>query len=179
MVGERIKMLRLERNLTMKDMANKFGITISAWNKYEKNESEPNITNIIKMADFFGTSTDFLLCKTNIRDNLIIEKSKDLDEMLKKYENINSGDTSNMYFITENLLVSLENCETELITESQLQLLLKAIEEVILHFNTLTELRNNSQKLNKTVLDEHRSSSIKLLEIYNDILTSLFQDSIK
>lgn len=54
MLGERIKMLRNEKGLTMKQMAETFNLSISAWNKYEKNEAEPNISNLIKMADYFG-----------------------------------------------------------------------------------------------------------------------------
>ena len=41
MLGERIKMLRNEKGLTMKQMAETFNLSISA-NKYE-NEAEPNI----------------------------------------------------------------------------------------------------------------------------------------
>ncbi len=63
-IGNRIKSLRLERNLTQKEFANMFDISPSTMGMYEQNRRVPDIDLIVKMSMFFNVSTDYLLCKT-------------------------------------------------------------------------------------------------------------------
>ena len=63
--GERLKKLRLERNLTQEALAEKLQIVKSTIAKYEKNTREPEFEILIKIADFFNTSTDYLLGRTD------------------------------------------------------------------------------------------------------------------
>ncbi len=65
--GERLKQLRLENNLTQETLAEKLQIVKSTITKYEKNTREPEFEILIKIADFFGTTTDYLLGRTDKR----------------------------------------------------------------------------------------------------------------
>lgn len=65
MYGKRLKCLREELNMKQSDLAKHFSISPSSIGMYEREEREPNIDLIIKFADFFNTSTDYLLGKTN------------------------------------------------------------------------------------------------------------------
>lgn len=67
---ERLTQLRKELNLTQEQLAEKLGIgytrtAISAW---EVGRNEPSNEDTIKIANFFGVSTDFLLGKSDIRN---------------------------------------------------------------------------------------------------------------
>ena len=62
--GERIKELRKQRGLTQRQMADTFGITERNYQRYEATESPSNET-LIKLADFFEVTTDFLLGRTD------------------------------------------------------------------------------------------------------------------
>lgn len=58
---ERLKDLRLKRNLLQKDVATFLGIERTTYVKYENGISEPNYEMLKKIATYFNVSTDFLL----------------------------------------------------------------------------------------------------------------------
>lgn len=179
MLGERLSMLRKERNLTMKEIGSIIGVTDGAWNKYEKNRAEPSIENIIKIANYFDVSLDFLLGKTNLRDTSIIEKANIQNELLKKFEELNVGDPSSMNNIIDNLLLALDKYSDETISENELQLLLKSVNDLILHFNAMTDLRDEYKRVNSEVMNEHVNTAAELFRNLNDMLSTMFADYLK
>ena len=60
-VYERIKMLRLKSNLSMKACAEKSGIPYNTYHKYEYGEREIGIQALQKLADLYNVSTDYIL----------------------------------------------------------------------------------------------------------------------
>ena len=52
MLGEKLRELRTELNLNMKQASEKLGISYTTYVGYEKNEREPNSEALIKLADF-------------------------------------------------------------------------------------------------------------------------------
>ena len=63
--ADRIKKLRKENNLTQKAVAQAIEITERAYQDLEYGKNNPNYENIIKFADFFEVSTDYLLGRSN------------------------------------------------------------------------------------------------------------------
>ena len=61
MFGEKIKELRLENNLTQKDLAKKLNCNQSMITRWERNECEPTENVIRKTALYFQVSADYLL----------------------------------------------------------------------------------------------------------------------
>ena len=60
-IGERIKELRLEKEMSLLDLAKAIGVdkhTIIYW---EKEINEPKANYIVKLAKFFNVTTDYLL----------------------------------------------------------------------------------------------------------------------
>ena len=55
-----IKELRLSKNLTQKELADKLNMTQRAYSFYETGRNEPNIDTLIRLADIFGVSLDIL-----------------------------------------------------------------------------------------------------------------------
>lgn len=62
----RIKELRLERKLNMRETARQLGIPYTTYVNYEKGTREPNLEMLIKLADFFNVSVDYLLGRGNV-----------------------------------------------------------------------------------------------------------------
>lgn len=75
-MGEQLRALRLERNLTQKQVADRIGLAISAVSSYESGMRYPSYEALIKLARIFHVSTDCLIGMTDTR-NLDIS---DLDE---------------------------------------------------------------------------------------------------
>lgn len=61
MIGENIRKLRLEHDMSMKDLAEKLGTTDSAICRWENAQSKITVEYVIKMADLFEISLDDLV----------------------------------------------------------------------------------------------------------------------
>ena len=61
------KQLREDNGITQKEFADKFGLTLRAWQSYEQGVSEPKYEVLCKIADEFNVSTDYLLGRTEIK----------------------------------------------------------------------------------------------------------------
>lgn len=59
--GNILKELRLQAGLTQKDLAAKIGVTKSVISYYELSERSPSPEVLIKLANIFHVSTDYLL----------------------------------------------------------------------------------------------------------------------
>jgi transcriptional regulator with XRE-family HTH domain len=67
--GERFKELRMETGLTQDKLAQKFSINKSSISRYEKNSQVPENETLQAFADFFQVSVDYLLGRTDVRNN--------------------------------------------------------------------------------------------------------------
>ncbi|MGL4606520.1 MAG: helix-turn-helix domain-containing protein [Eubacteriaceae bacterium] len=63
--GTRLKALRISKRLTQEKFANLFYLNKSSISKYEKDKNLPENQLLIKIADFFEVSVDYLLCRTD------------------------------------------------------------------------------------------------------------------
>ncbi len=66
--GDRLKLLREEKDIKQSDLAKKFNISASTIGMYEQNRRNPDFTLLSYLADFFNVSVDYLLCRTDIRN---------------------------------------------------------------------------------------------------------------
>lgn len=60
-IGNRIKKLRRERNLTQEEMAAHLGVSFQSISKWERNEGYPDITLLPALARYFDITVDSLL----------------------------------------------------------------------------------------------------------------------
>lgn len=65
-IGERISELRKDRGYKQKDIAKELNVAISTVSNYETNCHEPDLTNLCKLADLLGVTTDYLLGRTDL-----------------------------------------------------------------------------------------------------------------
>ncbi len=61
----RIRNLREDRDLSQKEVAKMLGMSQTGYSKYETGENDIPTHVLIKLADFYGTSIDYLLDRTN------------------------------------------------------------------------------------------------------------------
>ena len=61
----RIKDLREDNDLTQKEVAKVLMCDQSLYSKYERGEREIPLSLLIKLADCYGTSLDYLTCRTD------------------------------------------------------------------------------------------------------------------
>lgn len=77
----RLKLLREEKGLIQKDVAKLLSVSIPAVNQYESGKRDMSTETVIKLAEYFNVTTDYLLGKSDIRN----------PEQLKNIKHANAG----------------------------------------------------------------------------------------
>ena len=62
---ERLLNLRLERNLSQKSLVNQMGLALNPYVRYERGEREPTASVLVRIADFYNVTTDYLLGRSD------------------------------------------------------------------------------------------------------------------
>ena len=82
--GERLRELRIEKNLTQEELANNFGLHKTRISQYELNKRQADDEMKKKFAKYFNVSLDWLMGLTDIRNytddpNITIALHSDTD----------------------------------------------------------------------------------------------------
>ncbi|MGB8451797.1 MAG: helix-turn-helix transcriptional regulator, partial [Anaerocolumna sp.] len=59
-IGKKIRFLRLQKNIPQNDLAQIIGVSKSTMSNYERNYSTPDPDILVKLADYFNVSIDYL-----------------------------------------------------------------------------------------------------------------------
>lgn len=68
MYFQRLKDLREDRDLTQKEVAELLNTSQTVYSRYERGFQTMPVRHLIKLADFYQTSTDYILGRTNVID---------------------------------------------------------------------------------------------------------------
>ncbi len=79
MIGENIKRLRKQKNITQEQLAEALNITYAAVSKWERGETYPDITLLMPLAYYFGVTLDELMDYDWERIN------REIEELLEEY----------------------------------------------------------------------------------------------
>lgn len=60
-MNERLKQIRIERGIPIREVATALDMTVSAYAHYEQGRREPSIEILIRICKFFDVSADYLL----------------------------------------------------------------------------------------------------------------------
>ena len=64
-IANRLKGLRKAKGVRQKDVTSAIGINERTYRSYEAGAIEPSAVTIVKLADYFNISADYLLCRTD------------------------------------------------------------------------------------------------------------------
>ena len=94
-LGDRIKDLRKQKNLSQSELADKVGISYAQIGRYETKGSQPPAVTLKKIADALGISPDFLIygtsdekAKTKLNDAELINQFKAIESMDEEDKNV-------------------------------------------------------------------------------------------
>ena len=126
MLGDKIKKLRKERHITQSELANAIGLSRSSIGMIESNKQGTGNDSLIKIADFFDVTVDYLLSEDDAeniekkerdysltikeQENIDMEAQKILDELSMSFSKNKNILTEEDYFAIENALkITLES----------------------------------------------------------------------
>lgn len=67
-VADRLQQIRKERGLMQKEVADKTGINMVTLSGYEIGKNEPNLEALVRLADVYKVSLDYLMCRTDEKE---------------------------------------------------------------------------------------------------------------
>lgn len=85
---ERLKNLRTDAKMTQQDVAQLLGVERSTYVKYERGQSDPPTATLVRLADYFGVTVDYLIGHDVAQPVRIVsapEVSKADFELLRKF----------------------------------------------------------------------------------------------
>ena len=154
LIGENIKRLRRERDLTQEEVAAHLGVSFQSISKWERGDGYPDITMLPALANYFGVSVDELLGTTEL------EKREKYDALNRTWaeNNKNGLHRENVALMRQSLktwpndallLVQLSTSLEKLdgTEEEKRRYLLEsvAVQEQILRYGKDSEVRNATQ----------------------------------
>ena len=102
----RLKMLRREKGITQKKLAEIVGTTQQSINKYENHNIEPDISTLITMADYFNISVDYRIGHSESRQTEELTELQQLyiceTSRLEGYRKLNDKEKESIRLIIEN-----------------------------------------------------------------------------
>ncbi|WP_026073894.1 helix-turn-helix domain-containing protein [Acetivibrio cellulolyticus] len=79
--GDKLKMLRLEKNLTQNGLAKHLNVSKANVSRYELGTRQPNFDTLISISAFFNVSIDWLLGRSTIRNfSSVNDKPRNFEE---------------------------------------------------------------------------------------------------
>ena len=85
----KLKELRLAERKTQMEVANHLGIKQSSYQNYEAGITEPNVENLIKLANFYNVSIDYLVDRDFNNQVYLTEQERAMIESFKKLSEVN------------------------------------------------------------------------------------------
>jgi len=76
----------LNGTFTQEDAAERFGVSLSTYKKWEQGQGKMNGQQLTEIADFYGCSCDYLLCRTDTPEFKSVQTlTKDEKELVDAY----------------------------------------------------------------------------------------------
>ena len=100
-----LKQLRTSKKMLQKDVAALLGIDRTPYVKYESGSSEPNYETLLKLAEIFGVSTDYILGRDEKKPAPISESELDA-ELIERLCNLTPEEKAKVDAFVQGLLAS-------------------------------------------------------------------------
>jgi len=124
-IGERLRYLRESIGLSQGDLAKTLNIARTTYSGYENDIREPDFHFIIKIADFYNVTLDFLFGRQLKEEQIVAPKKEEISLRLKKsreLKGLSQREVSKLSGINNKTISGYENnvSEPDLLTISKL-----------------------------------------------------------
>ncbi|EGT3639058.1 helix-turn-helix domain-containing protein [Clostridioides difficile] len=108
--GQRLKEIRVQKNLTGEELGKILNVTKVAISNWESGRRFPSQNILISIADYFNISLDFLLCRTNIKQNFFHDEynQENLEKIMLLFNEL-SFDSQEIILKTTTAFLEKEN----------------------------------------------------------------------
>lgn len=155
-IGDTIKRLRREKDITQEKLAENLNISCQAISKWERNECYPDITLLIPLASYFRVSVDELLGVDNAKNEIIIQEYIEQRRLLN-----NKGETAKSQELTKQIYAEFPN---------DFRVIENYISDLVYDINEVSGCkahRDEILKLSNRILDECFVDDIRYGALFN------------
>lgn len=99
-----LRKLRMSKGDSQQKIADYLGIAQQSFNQYEKGKFEPDICSLILLADYFGTTVDYLIGHTPPESPEELDLSKDEWALLRGYRRLSESERESIRLVIKNYL---------------------------------------------------------------------------
>lgn len=99
-----LKLLRERRGISQNTLALAIGVSQQSINKYENHNIEPDIETLVRIADYFDTSVDFVIGHSSIRNANSVDQGKFSESeqiLIENYRTLNDKQKNAVNIIIE------------------------------------------------------------------------------
>lgn len=89
---ENLKNIREKKNITQIKLSIDIEVSQELISQYELGKTKPTVENLLKLADYFNCSTDYLLQRTNIPNKIDTLNTKELEvaNIVEQYKSLSA-----------------------------------------------------------------------------------------
>lgn len=87
-LSKKLTLLRQQNKLSQSEVARRIGVSASAVSAYEADEISPSLETLVKIANLFHVSTDYLLDVDYPRDKAVLDTSNLNKQQLLALQNL-------------------------------------------------------------------------------------------
>ena len=103
-----LKALRDEGGISQRQLAEAIGVSQQSINKYENHNIEPDIGTLIRIADYFNTSVDYLVGHTDNRRKIEPVRTYELNtqeqQLIDAYRKLNQKQKAAIAAVTDSYI---------------------------------------------------------------------------
>lgn len=110
-----LRKLRIKRGMSQQQLADVMGTSQQSINKYENHNVEPDISALIKLADYFETSVDYLVGHTSSSVQAPVpefEPTREETALLRDYRQLSKDERESIQLILKNYMKYKKALET-------------------------------------------------------------------
>lgn len=102
-----LRKLRINKGISQQQLADVMGTSQQSVNKYENHNVEPDISALIKLADYFETSIDYLVGHTPSLEQTVVEEvepTKEETTLILNYRHLSKDEKESIQLVLKNYL---------------------------------------------------------------------------
>ena len=102
-----LRQLRMSKGVSQQTLADFLNVSQQSINKYERHKIEPDIATLVLLADYFGTTVDYLVGHTPYVDEVEgLELTKEEWRLLRDYRRLSRPEKESIQLVVKNYLAA-------------------------------------------------------------------------